>query len=195
MSIETMTRLSCVMYATAGISAAAAVVLYFVLDIAKCWRMVRGRRAVPEKGQHKPYRTASKGKAATKKLARVPVEKPDGIKVFAENEKWLLDMEELPAGEADAAESVTEELDMTELVMKDSGTEALVTKEPHTEELFRKRLIPCVPAQETVLLECAEDAAQDAGSIPSTAALEMIQDIVYMQDAIPYQNISFMKKE
>lgn len=44
-----MTVLSHFLFAVSILSAAAAVALFFVLDIAKCWRMVLGRRAFYQK--------------------------------------------------------------------------------------------------------------------------------------------------
>lgn len=45
MSIENMTMVSYLLFVMAGVCALAAVVMFFALDIPKCWRMVSGQRA------------------------------------------------------------------------------------------------------------------------------------------------------
>ncbi len=65
MSVESMTELSWVMYGISGAFAVAAVVLFFVLDIAKCWRMVSGRRAVRRAERRQAERAVPGGGAAT----------------------------------------------------------------------------------------------------------------------------------
>ncbi len=62
MSIENMTTISYVMFGISGVSAVAAAVLFFVLDIPRCWRMVSGRHAVSGKKQR---RTDKGGYAGT----------------------------------------------------------------------------------------------------------------------------------
>lgn len=58
MSIEDMIKVSDFLMAASGIFAAAAVVLFFALDILKCWRMVRGRgnRYKSQPGVNKAYK-------------------------------------------------------------------------------------------------------------------------------------------
>lgn len=63
MSIGQMTSVSYVMFGISGVSAVAAAVLFFALDITKCWRMVSGRRPVPGKRRRK---------AVTEELKRYP---------------------------------------------------------------------------------------------------------------------------
>lgn len=74
MSVESMTELSWVMYGISGAFAVAAVVLFFVLDIAKCWRMVSGRRAVRRAERRQTGRAVPGGGAVTIKLGCVPME-------------------------------------------------------------------------------------------------------------------------
>ena len=70
MSIENMTTVSYFMFAISGISAAAAVVLFFALDIAKCWRMTTDKHLAGRKKQQKIERTAAASKAVTESIRR-----------------------------------------------------------------------------------------------------------------------------
>lgn len=99
LSAENMTRISYVMYMISGVFTVAAVVIFFALDIAKCWRMVSGRHTV---------RTMHGRK--WQKADRAPTEKISPLENFAEDESvWetqLLAYEE---------EQGTEILDMVSL--------------------------------------------------------------------------------
>lgn len=56
MSIENMATISYVMFGVSGVCAVAAAVLFFMLDIPRCWRMVSGRHALPGKKQRRTDR-------------------------------------------------------------------------------------------------------------------------------------------
>lgn len=81
MSIGNMAGASSLLWALAGMFAAAAVVLFFTLDIAKCWRMVTGRYSVYRKMQ-KTNKTAGTNQAKT--------EQPGRTEVLAEGEETAL---------------------------------------------------------------------------------------------------------
>ncbi|MDE7323281.1 MAG: hypothetical protein K2N73_11295 [Lachnospiraceae bacterium] len=51
MSIADMTNVSCFLFAVSGLAGMAAVALFFVLDISRCWRMVSGKIPVHIKKQ------------------------------------------------------------------------------------------------------------------------------------------------
>lgn len=107
MSVENMTNVSFSLFAAAGFFAVTAVVLFFTLDIAKCWRMVTGMYV-----SHRVYRemrqkiggTAHSNNAATKKLQGVSTEKISrselsvaGKEIFSQSQG--IRIEEEPVGE------------------------------------------------------------------------------------------------
>lgn len=57
MGIEGMTNMSYMLFAASGIFLVAAVVVFFAMDIAKCWRMVSGVRSVHGKSRLQTDRT------------------------------------------------------------------------------------------------------------------------------------------
>lgn len=63
MSIENMANISYVMFGMSGIFAVVSVVLFFALDITRCWRMVSGRGSV-----HR--RTTPAGRNTTEKIGK-----------------------------------------------------------------------------------------------------------------------------
>lgn len=75
MSAENVTRISYIMYMISGVFTVAAVVIFFALDIAKCWRMVSGKHTI---------RTVHSRKR--QKADRVPAEKSSSSDRFAEEE-------------------------------------------------------------------------------------------------------------
>lgn len=81
MSIENMTYMSYVMFGVAGVSAVAAAVLFFVLDIAKCWRMVSGKCGVSAKKQRRAERAAAVQGRAAEKTCPARTEKISGLEI------------------------------------------------------------------------------------------------------------------
>lgn len=75
MSAENMTRMSYIMYMISGVSTVAAVVIFFALDIAKCWRMVSGRHTVHAMHGRKRQKTD-----------KVPAEKTSLLDSFVKDE-------------------------------------------------------------------------------------------------------------
>lgn len=86
MGVNNMINVSYLLYAVSGISAIMAVVLFFALDIPKCWRMVTGRYTSYRdcrKMQQKTVKTAPRNGAATKKLGSLPTERISKSELFA----------------------------------------------------------------------------------------------------------------
>lgn len=73
MSIESMTNVSYMLYGASGIFLAAAAVLFFTLDITKCWRMVSGMRFRHGNRQPKTDRTTTAAEPETKKTGESTV--------------------------------------------------------------------------------------------------------------------------
>ncbi len=140
MSIEQMTSVSYVMFGISGVFAVAAAVLFFVLDITKCWRMVSGKHCAAGKKRQKAERTVPARKAVTEKLRRYPTEeiRQSGMEVSMDvsDEANVQQNDRAGAGDGTPRETVW---------LGGTGTE-------ETEPL-------------------------------GTVDLEMIQDIVYMEDA------------
>lgn len=94
MSVEHMTVVSRVLFAISGLLAVSAAVLFFALDIKKCWRMVSGKHTVHREKQQKTKGAAVADQAVTEKLGRISTEMlPQG----SMEETELLGRE--PAGE------------------------------------------------------------------------------------------------
>ena len=83
MSIESMTNMSYVMFGISGVFALAAIVLFFVLDIAKCWRMVSGKRSERRKKRRGADWALFENKDATIKLRCAHTEKISTSEFFA----------------------------------------------------------------------------------------------------------------
>lgn len=81
MSIGNMAGASSLLWALAGMFAVAAVILFFKLDIIKCWRMVSGSCPVHRKMQ-KPCKTAGTNQSKT--------EQPGTTEVLAKGEETTL---------------------------------------------------------------------------------------------------------
>lgn len=75
MSIENMTSVSYILFAISGVFAVAAVVLFFVLDIAKCWRMVSGKHTVRGEKRKKANNPKAVKAAKTEQLRHAGTEK------------------------------------------------------------------------------------------------------------------------
>lgn len=74
MSIGHMTVVSCVLFVISGLLAVSAAVLFFALDIKKCWRMVSGKHTVHREKQQKTKGAAVADQAVTEKLGRISTE-------------------------------------------------------------------------------------------------------------------------
>ncbi len=136
MSVESMTELSWVMYGISGAFAVAAVVLFFVLDIAKCWRMVSGRRAVRRAERRQTGRAVPGGGAMTIKLGCVPMEIGAEPEAFVGGAERTRAMDGLAVGQPgteglDVGDQETQELDIG-----DWETERLDLEEPETRNLY-----------------------------------------------------------
>lgn len=75
MSIENMTTISYVMFGVSGVCAVAAAVLFFMLDIPRCWRMVSGRHAVSGKKQRRTDRAEKTAGTKEQTTEKLPTEK------------------------------------------------------------------------------------------------------------------------
>lgn len=144
MSIESMTELSWVMYGISGVFAVAAVVLFFALDIAKCWRMVSGRHAVRRAGRHQTER-AVPGGAATIKLGRVPIKSGAEPEAFVGGAERTRAMEGLAVGDLetqalDIGELETERLYIEESEIRELYIENLDIGEPGVENLYKEEM-------------------------------------------------------
>lgn len=103
MSVENMTSMSYLLFGISGVSAMTAAVLFFVLDIAKCWRMVSGKYPVC---RERRLRTDSAEAARTEQLRSVCTEKISGSEAFASGEETL-PLEERFVEEMESAEETT----------------------------------------------------------------------------------------
>ncbi len=144
MSIESMTELSWVMYGISGAFAVAAVVLFFALDIAKCWRMVSGRHAVRRAGRRQTER-AVPGGAATIKLGRVPMESGAEPEAFVGGAERTRAMEGLAVGDLetqalDIGELETKRLYIEESEIRELYIENLDIGEPGVENLYKEEM-------------------------------------------------------
>lgn len=84
MSIEGMTTVSYLLFAVSGALAVLAAAMFFVLDIAKCWQMVSGRRF---ESQKKRQKTVAANQSGTKHLGHALTEKISRSEVSAGVEK------------------------------------------------------------------------------------------------------------
>lgn len=91
MSIEDMTAVSYFMFAISGVSAAAAVVLFFALDIAKCWRMAAGKHLAGRKKKQKASRTVPASKAVTERIRQSEETVPLIGRLVGDEETFPLD--------------------------------------------------------------------------------------------------------
>lgn len=140
MSIESMTELSWVMYGISGAFAVAAVVLFFALDIAKCWRMVSGRRAVRRAGRRQTKRAVPGGGAVTIKLGRVPIKSGAEPEAFVGGAERTREMEGLTVGQLGTEGLAVGDLETQELDIGDLETERLGLEEPETRNLYIENL-------------------------------------------------------
>lgn len=75
MSIEHMRMVSHAMFGITGIFAAVSAVLFFALDIAKCWRMVSGKHAA----HRKKYRKAGRPEPLLKDVHGITEKLPETV--------------------------------------------------------------------------------------------------------------------
>ncbi len=136
MSVESMTELSWVMYGISGAFAVAAVVLFFVLDIAKCWRMVSGRRAVRRAERRQTGRAVPGGGAVTIKLGCVPMEIGAEPEAFVGGTERTRAMDGLAVGQPGTEGLAVGDLETQELDIGDWETERLDLEEPETRNLY-----------------------------------------------------------
>ncbi len=153
MSIESMTELSWVMYGISGAFAAAAVVLFFALDIAKCWRMVSGRHAVRRAERRQTGRAVPGGGAVTIKLGCVPMEIGAEPEAFVGGAERTRAMDGLAAGQPGTEGLAVGDLETQELDIGDLETERLDLEEPETRNLYIEKSDIGEPGVETLYKE------------------------------------------
>lgn len=84
MSIGHMTDISHVMFGISGVFAAVAAVMFFALDIAKCWRMVSGHRIIRRDKQRGMERKAPADRKQSEETEYIPACRAGGSERTAE---------------------------------------------------------------------------------------------------------------
>lgn len=90
LSTENMMHVSYILFSISGAVLAAAVVIFFALDIPRCWRMVSGNHFVHKKRKTETGRTAAADRPLTEKMRRSPEKITGKPSVFTESEETVL---------------------------------------------------------------------------------------------------------
>lgn len=90
LSTENMMHVSYILFSISGAVSAAAVVIFFALDIPRCWRMVSANHFVHKKGKTETGRTAAADRPLTENMRRSPEKITGKTSAFTESEETVL---------------------------------------------------------------------------------------------------------